>query len=405
MQRAGGLFSASISRTNQARSTARHISTLTPACLYRHFCAAAGRDVQQMGTWMVQRFVYNGLPSRVVFGTGTLVELPAEVEKLGIMRALVLTTPTRKAWGEEILGKLGKRAAGAFNGAVMHTPIEVTDKAMSMVQELRADGVVAMGGGSTVGLAKAIALRTKVPQIVVPTTYAGSEMTPILGETKDGVKTTLKSMEVLPETVIYDVDLTMSMPPLLSGISGINAIAHSVEALYAQDRNPIISLQAEESIRALGRALPRIVQDPSDKEARSDALYGAWLAGACLGVVGMALHHKLCHTLGGTFELPHAETHTIVLPHATAYNAAAAPDAMAAICRALGVTDAAQGLHDLARRVGARQALRDLGMPQSGIDKAADLAVKSPYWNPRPVERDSIRALIARAWAGEAPTS
>lgn len=354
---------------------------------------------------MIDRFTYNGLPARVVFGSGTLAELPVEVDRLGAKRALVLTTPTRTKWGEEIRQMLGARTAGVFPGAVMHTPVTVTDEAMRMVREIGADCTIAMGGGSTVGLGKAIALRTGLPQIVVPTTYAGSEMTPIIGETKDGVKATQKSMAVLPETVIYDVDLTLSMPPQLSGISGINAIAHSVEALYAQDRNPIVSIMAEQSIAALGRALPAICKDRSDREARTDALYGTWLAGTCLGLVGMALHHKLCHTLGGTFDLPHAETHTIVLPHATAYTAPAAPDAMAAISRALGVADPARGLYDLAKTVGAKLALRDLGMPESGIDKAADLAVKSPYWNPRPIEREAIRVLIARAWAGEPPRS
>lgn len=352
---------------------------------------------------MQERFVYNGLPSRVVFGFGTQSELPAEVDRLGAKRALILTTPTRTAWGSEIATMLGARAAGTFSGAVMHTPVDVTDNAMAMVRDLQADCTIAMGGGSTIGLGKAIALRTGLPQIVVPTTYAGSEMTPILGETQGGIKTTQKSMEILPETVIYDVDLTMTMPPLLSGVSGINAIAHSVEALYAQDRNPIISLMAEESVAALGRALPRIVANPSDRQARYDALYGAWLAGTCLGVVGMALHHKLCHTLGGTFELPHAETHTIVLPHATAYNLAAAPDARLRLSRALGCNDPAGAFFELARSVGARLALRDLGMPESGIDKAADLAVNNPYWNPRPVERAAVRKLIARAWAGEPP--
>ena len=352
---------------------------------------------------MIERFTYNGLPARVVFGSGTLSELPAEVERLGSRRALILTTPTRTRWGADITAMLGARAAGVFSGAVMHTPVDVTEQAMRIVQDLGADCTIAMGGGSTVGLGKAIALRTGLPQIVVPTTYAGSEMTPIIGETRDGVKATQKSMAVLPETVIYDVDLTLTMPPLLSGISGINAIAHAVEALYAQDRNPIVSIMAEQSIAALGRALPAICKDSNNREARTDALYGTWLAGTCLGLVGMALHHKLCHTLGGTFELPHAETHTIVLPHATAYTAPAAPEAMAAIERALGVRNAADGLYALAKSVGAKTALRDLGMPESGIDKAADLAVKSPYWNPRPVEREAIRALIARAWAGEPP--
>src|SRR5262249_49398149 len=161
--------------------------------------------------------------------------------------------------------------------------------------------------------------RTDLPQIVVPTTYAGSEMTPILGETAGGAKTTQKTLKVLPEVVIYDVELTLSLPVAISGVSGMNAIAHAIEALYAQDANPVIELMALEGIRALAGALPRIAEAPKDVEARSDALYGAWLCGVCLGSVGMALHHKLCHTLGGSFGLPHAETHTVVLPHATRY--------------------------------------------------------------------------------------
>jgi alcohol dehydrogenase class IV len=210
---------------------------------------------------------------------------------------------------------------------------------------------------------------------------------------------------VLPETVIYDVDLTLSLPPALAATSGINAIAHAVEALYARDTNPVISLMAEEGIRALARALPAIIAKPDDRDVRSDALYGAWLCGVCLGTVGMALHHKLCHTLGGTFDLPHAETHTIVLPHALAYNAPAAPEAAARVARAIGAKDPALGLYDLARRLNAKLALRDIGMPESGIDRAADLAVTNAYWNPRPVERDAIRALIARAWSGAAPAA
>jgi alcohol dehydrogenase class IV len=287
----------------------------------------------------------------------------------------------------------------------MHTPVEVTEDALALVQQAGIDCLVALGGGSTIGLAKAIALRTDLPQIAIPTTYAGSEMTPILGETRDGLKTTQKTMKVLPETVIYDVDLTMSLPAGLSGTSGINAMAHSVEALYAEDANPIISVLAEQSIAALGRALPRIAAEPKHREARSDAQYGAFLAGACLGSVGMALHHKLCHTLGGTFDLPHSETHTVVLPHALAYNAPAVPRAVEVVSRALGVTDAPRGIFELAGGVGAPRSLKELGMPESGIDRATDIALAKPYWNPRPLERDGIRALIARAWAGEEPLS
>jgi maleylacetate reductase len=289
-------------------------------------------------------FVYEALPTRVVFGSGTFSQLRPEAERLGVRRVLVLSTPGRgEAQAREIATLLGDLAVGIHAGAVMHTPIEATERALQVVRELGADAVVAVGGGSTTGLGKAIALRTDLPQIVIPTTYAGSEMTPILGETRDGMKTTQRTPKVLPEVVIYDVDLTLGLPPAIAATSGMNAMAHAVEALYANDRNPVISLMAEEGIRSLARALPGIIDNPHDREARADALYGAWLCGACLGAVGMALHHKLCHVLGGAFDLPHAETHTIVLPHAAAYNAPAAPDAMERIARALGVTDAARG--------------------------------------------------------------
>ena len=351
----------------------------------------------------MQPFVYDGLPCRVIFGTGTLQKVADEIGRLGAKRALVLSTPEQEGAARELAALLGSRAAGVFARATMHTPVEVTEAALKEMKSSGADCTVALGGGSTIGLGKAIALRTDVPQIAVPTTYAGSEMTPILGETEDGKKTTQRTLKVLPEVVIYDVDLTLSLPAALSVTSGINSIAHAVESLYAENRNPNISMMAEECVRAFGRALPHIVADPNDRDARSDALYGAWLGGACLGAVGMALHHKLCHVLGGSFNLPHAETHAVVLPHALAYNASAAPDAAAAIARALGTSDAAQGLYDLAKKLGAPTSLRDIGMPRDGIERAADITLQNPYWNPRPLERGAIRDLIARAWAGERP--
>ena len=339
---------------------------------------------------------------RVLFGAGRLADLGSELDRLGIQRALVLTTPQQKMQGLDVAGMIGTRAAGIYSGATMHTPVDVTEQAMEQVALLRADGVVAVGGGSTIGLGKAIAVRTDLPQIVVPTSYAGSEMTPILGETRDGLKTTRSDPKILPETVIYDVELTRTLPASFAVTSGINAIAHAVEALYARDANPVISLMAEEGIRLLAGALPRLLAS-DDAEARDDALRGAWLCGACLGAVGMSLHHKLCHTLGGTFDLPHADTHTIVLPHAMAYNAPAVPVAASRIARALRVDSAAQGLFDLAKGLGAKLALRDLGMPRDGIERAADIAVQNAYWNPRALERDAIRDLITRAWEGERP--
>lgn len=353
----------------------------------------------------MEAFRFPGLPTRVVFGSGTRAEVAREMEALGRGRAVVLATPHQRAEAEALAARLGTRAVGVIAEAVMHTPVAVTEAAMARVAGLDADCVVALGGGSTTGFAKAIALRTDLDQIIVPTTYAGSEMTPILGETRDGVKTTQRSDRIRPETVIYDVDLTLGLPPGLTATSGLNAIAHAVEALYAQDRNPIVSLMAEEAIRALAGALPRILADPGDRAPRADALYGAWLAGACLGTVGMALHHKLCHVLGGSFDLPHAETHTVVLPHAVAYTAPAAPEAMARIARALGAPAAARGLFDLAAGLGAPMALSAIGMPPDGLDRAADLAVDQPYWNPRKPEREAIRRLLDDAFHGRRPAA
>ena len=348
-------------------------------------------------------FVFPGMPSRVLFGSGTLQQLDAELDRLAITRVLVLATPQQDDEARTIADRLGARAADVFSGATMHTPVSVTLTAMEMVAEVHADGLLAVGGGSTTGLAKAIAYRTDLPQIIVPTTYAGSEMTPILGQTENGRKTTMRDPKILPETVIYDVDLTLGLPLGMSGTSGMNAIAHAVEALYAHDRNPIVEHMAEEGIAALAGALPRLVERPRDVEVRSDALYGAWLCGICLGSTSMALHHKLCHTLGGAFDLPHAETHAIVLSHALRFNAAAAPRAALRVAAALRVEDAARGLFQLARAVGAPKSLREIGMPQIGIVSIVGQAMDNPYWNPRPFEAADIRRIVTRAWAGEAP--
>lgn len=353
----------------------------------------------------VKAFVYQGVPGRVIFGEGTIATVGEEAERLGIRRALVIATPEQRAEAERVAALLGPSAAAVFAGARMHTPVEVTEQAMAVVAAKTIDGTVAIGGGSTTGLGKAIGLRTDVPQIVIPTTYAGSEMTNLLGETAGGEKKTLRDPKIRPETVIYDVELTLTLPPGLSVTSGLNAMAHAVEGLYARDGNPVLSLMAEEAIRALGEALPEISHAPKDKAARSDALYGAWLSGIVLGSSSVAIHHKLCHVLGGTFDLPHAETHAVILPHAVAYNAAAAAEAIGRVARALGVRDAAAGLFDLAKTSGAPTALRDIGMPESGLDRAADLAVAEPYWNPRPIERKAIRVLLDDAWHGRRPAA
>jgi len=348
-------------------------------------------------------FVHQALASRVVFGVGALQQLEREIEALGATRALVLSTPEQADAARRVAELLGARAAGIFPRAVMHVPIETAREARDEARRLGADCAVAIGGGSTTGLGKAIALDSGLPIIAIPTTYAGSEMTSIYGLTEAGVKKTGRDLRVLPRTVIYDPELSVSLPIVLTVTSGLNAIAHAAEGLYAFDGNPIVSLMAEEGIRAIAAALPRLTAAPTDLDARGDALYGAWLCGSVLGAVAMGLHHKLCHTLGGSFSLPHAEVHTVVLPHALAYNAAHAPEAMRRIARALGTESAAAGLFDLAQRLGVPVALKDIGMPADGLDRAADLAVQTPYPNPRPLERAAVRELLQHAFDGVRP--
>lgn len=351
----------------------------------------------------MRSFSYNQLPGRVVFGVGALDHLQREIELLGASHALVLSTLGQKAQAEDIAGRLGQRCVGIFPRAVMHVPIETAREARAQAERLGADCVVAIGGGSTTGLGKAIALESPLPILAIPTTYAGSEMTPIYGLTEAGIKKVGRDRNVLPKTVIYDPSLSVSLPVGLSVTSGFNAIAHAAEALYAQDNNPVSSIMAEEGIRALAQGLPRVAQNPADLAARGDCLYGAWLCGAVLGSVGMALHHKLCHVLGGTWNLPHAETHTVILPHALAYNYAAAPAAMKQVERAINAPHAAQGLYDLIKGLGAPVALKDVGMREADLDRAADLATQAPYFNPRPVERDGIRKLLDDAFHGRRP--
>ncbi|WP_111510119.1 maleylacetate reductase [Mycobacterium kyogaense] len=348
-------------------------------------------------------FTHTGLPMRVLFGAGRRHELPTEVERLKLSRVMIVCTPPQRDAGLTIAAALGELAHSVYPFAVMHVPREVADAAVEYAETNAVDGVIAVGGGSAVGLAKAIALRTSLPSIAVPTTYAGSEMTPIWGLTEGNEKTTGRDWRVLPRTVIYDPELTVTLPPTLSATSGVNAMAHAAEALYAPDASPIITMMAVESVRALNRALPAIVADPVSVVARAEALYGAWLAGSCLGATTMSLHHKLCHILGGTFDLAHAEVHTTVLPYVLAYNLDAAPVARALLAEALGGEDPATELYGLEQQVGVAASLRDLGMPESGIDTVVEMATANPYANPRAVTADGVRALVSAAFFGRHP--
>ncbi|MFE4545479.1 maleylacetate reductase [Arthrobacter sp. NPDC056727] len=348
-------------------------------------------------------FQYKSLPMNVIFGPGSVQNLSKVIRDLGLKRVLVLSTPLQKDLAQGISEELGELSAGVHAEAEMHVPIESAYRARAVASEVQADGYVAVGGGSTTGLGKALALEFGAPIVAVPTTYAGSEMTPIWGLTADGVKKTGRDPRVLPAAVIYDPELTRSLPVRISVTSGFNAIAHAVEALYAPDGSPIISQMAEEGVRALTSALPGIVSDPHSIEHRSEALYGAWLCGATLGATTMSLHHKLCHTLGGTFNLPHAETHTVILPYSLAYNAGAVPETIAALQRATGAKYPVKYLRELSLELGAPSSLRELGFTDADLELAVELATRNPYANPREVTPTGIRELLTAALNGDSP--
>ncbi|MEV8634637.1 maleylacetate reductase [Streptosporangium sp. NPDC051023] len=351
---------------------------------------------------MTDSFVYEALPMRVVFGAGSMARLPDEAERIGARRILVLSTPPQGGLAQQVATLLGERAVGVFDGARMHVPVETVAAVEAVAADLAVDGCVAAGGGSTIGLGKALALRRGLPVLALPTTYAGSEMTPIWGLTENARKRTGRAPVVLPRSVVYDPDLTMTLPAAVSVTSGLNAIAHAVEALYAPDGSPVVAAMAEQGVRDLATALPLIAGDPRDRAGRAAALRGAWLCGACLGATTMGLHHKLCHVLGGMLDLPHAETHAVMLPHVAAYNLQAVPAAAAALRRSLGVNDAAAGLAALTAGFDVPRSLRDLGVAESDLARVADEVLANPYTNPRPVNRPELAALLHAAWAGDA---
>jgi alcohol dehydrogenase class IV len=349
------------------------------------------------------RFVHEFAPARVVFGAGAVGAVGEEVARLGANRALLIASPSQAAAGDVIAAALGDRAAARIGETASHVPAEQATAARRIAAEARCDAIVAVGGGSAIGLAKIVALAHAIPILAVPTTYSGSEMTSFWGLTEGGAKVTGRDPRVKPRTVVYDPALTVTLPVPVSAASGLNAMAHAVEALYGRTTSPVSALMAEDCIRALASGLRRVARAPAQLDARAEALYGAFLGGAALEGAVMGLHHKLCHVLGGTWNLPHAETHTIVLPHAIAYNAAAAPEAMTRIARAIESPNAAHGLYDLEQSLGAPLALKDIGMPAGELDRAAELACAAPYWNPRPVERAAIRKLLDDAWSGRRP--
>ncbi len=340
---------------------------------------------------------YEALPSRVRFGAGARWELPAEVARLGGRRVLLIDGLVDAAVARSLADALGGAHAATLDAVRQHVPAELADRARESARTAEADVLVALGGGSAIGLAKAVALETGLPIVAVPTTYAGSEMTPIWGLTTEARKTTGVDLAVLPRAVLYDPELTLSFPARPSAASGMNALAHCVEALWTQAANPVTDAVALGGIALLADGLRGVVRDPDDLAARTRALRGAWLGGTALAVAGTALHHKICHVLGGTFDLPHAEVHAVVLPWVADHFRAAVPDVLARIAAALGDEDAVAGLLRLGSDLQLSFGLADLGLREQDLDLAAELVERVAPAQPAPASAAEVRAILERA--------
>jgi maleylacetate reductase len=335
-------------------------------------------------------FVHTFLPGRVVFGAGTLDQVAAEAELLGVRRVLLIATRSAQDPADVVEVELKDRFAGRIDGVTQHVPTEVAAAARAKAQETNADGLVTIGGGSAIGLAKAVALTSGLPIVAVPTTYAGSEMTPVWGETTQGSKATGADPNVLPKTVVYDPVLSQHLPKKVTAASVANAIAHCVEAVWTPKADPITETTAVEGVRALAAGLRQVLQAPTDLDARSNLLYGACLGGSALATAGTGLHHKICHLLGGTYNLPHAETHAAVLPQVTRLMAPTVPLAKARLEDALQTDDLATGLYDLFTEAGIPTNLKDLGLTKDQAQAAAGTL-------------QAADEILTRAWAGTRP--
>ena len=349
------------------------------------------------------RFVHDNLPQRVCFGSGAAAtHIHREIARLGGSRIMVISSERDASQAEKITAEVP--VVLRYHDVVMHVPVEVAERGRVAAAAAGADVVVAIGGGSTTGLAKAIAMTSGLPIIAVPTTYAGSEATAVWGLTTGDVKTTGTDLTVLPKVVVYDATLTLTLPVNMSVASGLNALAHCIDSLWAPKADPINATLATEGIRSLAAGLPRVVADPADLSGREHTLYAAYVSAVAFASAGSALHHKICHVLGGRYNLPHAQTHATVLPYVLAFNGPAAPEAESRIAEALGTETALEGLQALRAKLDAPRALRDYGLAESDIPGAAEAITASvPPSNPRPVSAADLERLLRAAWAGADP--
>lgn len=348
------------------------------------------------------RFTHVSVPIRVSFGVGSRHGLAEELDRLGLTQVVLIASGSARAEADALVGVLDHRLTWRVDGVRRHVPAELVEEVTADATRVGADGVVTLGGGSATGLGKALA-RSGLPLVAIPTTYAGSEMTPFWGMTADGRKHVERDTRVLPKTVVYDPELTFGLPALTTAASGMNALAHCLEGLWAAGASPLSSPLALDGARALCEGVPAAVAEPCDAVVRGRALVGACQAGMVLATAGTGLHHRLCHVLGGRFDLPHAETHAALLPHVVGFNEPVLGAVAAKMAIAVGAGRASTGVHDLAVRLGLCMSLSELGMPESAISEVAAEVAADPPPNPRPVEEAALRSLLRAAWEGDGP--
>jgi maleylacetate reductase len=353
---------------------------------------------------MPPAFARTSLPGRIIFGGGALGRLADELDRRSLRNVMFIAAGYDAGLAAKGRAALGDRVRLSWPEVRQHVPRELAERATAAATAAGAGVLVAIGGGSTTGLGKAVAVSTGLPLAVVPTTYAGSEMTPIYGLTSGGNKETARDARALPSIVVYDPRLLTTLPPAVVGPSGLNALAHCAEALWAADADPITDAIALDGARRLRQYLPGAYQS-ADPAVRGQVLIASCQAGLALGTVGTSLHHALCHLLGGMFDTPHAETHAIMLPYVVSYLRPAVPEAARRLAQAMGTTehDLAEDIWSLGKSVGTPAGLRSIGIREDQLATITRAALERNLPSPRPLEYDALHAVLHAAWTGQRP--
>jgi maleylacetate reductase len=364
-------------------------------------------------------WVHTGFAQQIHFGRGTLARVRAIVRDLGGRRVMLVTTRSRaeSAEARRLVTGLGPVVESVFAEARAHVPTAVVQAALQQARRDGVDTIVSFGGGSCADLGKAVCYFTEqeagtpgasffdrpaLPHIAVPTTYSGAEVTPYFGMTDEHTrrKSGAGGPTIAPAAVVYDPEVTLSTPPRISAETGMNALAHCVEAAYSPARTPEAEAVAIAGAARIFRALPQVIARPGDLGARTEMLAAAALAGRCLQNASMGVHHGLAQLLGGRTAIAHGLANGVLLAHAVRFNADAVPDELDRLARALSVADVATAIDELRATLGLPGSLAECGVTDDDLDAVARLAESSPAVaaNPKPVSAADARAILDAAF-------